>query len=457
MHLVFSQYKPVEDSKRLRRFFSLRRSKVEEEKKEIADEVDQQNFVKMEVNFLQYPIGTLDRRSTLKKITYKDTIPMPGGKVEIEWQVIGSAEYGIPGPTAIELDDAITEMLMQKERWINGRPPKWMATTYYELIKMMGMTPTGGVRKMIKRDIERIRTTTNISKGAYKKRNRDGVKSWFDGQVNKYQFLGQLGGNPDNSIPDAIAQTERETTVIIGLTDIYWENIAGIAGKPYTMPINFTFMKTLENSVLKRVYKLLALAFQTMARTEYKGEECINYNYQELCGRTPIKTWEERYKAKGHIQRYLDPFVKEGILRDYELEFNKEDRTRWFVRLYQGPRSKEDEQRILGQQDLFERIEPKLLEAEQQKRISAFRNANKKNKKIEEQEQAALEAEARQKSDELTRYYDGLNDEGKQAIDEVVRAKIEMLPPLVRNSKLSADVARADAIEEHRMRQDANR
>jgi hypothetical protein len=430
---------------------------VEEEKKEIVSEEDQPNLVKMEVNFLQYPMGTLDKRSTLKEITYKDTIPTPGGKVEIEWQVIGSAKFGIPGPTALELDDAITQMLMQKERWKNGRPPKWMATTYYELSETMGMKPSGRVYKMMKRDIERIRTTTNISKGAYKTRDRSGGRSWFDGQVNKYQSLGQLGENPDKCIPDEIVQTEGETKVIIGLTDIYWENIAGIAGKPYTMPINFTFMRTLESSVLKRVYKLLALAFQTMERTEYKGEECINYNYQELCGRTPIKTWEERYKAKGHIQRYLDPFVKKGILRDYELEFKKEDRTRWFVRLYQGTRAKEDEQRILGQQDLFERIEPKLLEAEQQKRISAVRNAKKKNKKIEEQEQVARETEARQNSDELTRYYNGLNDEGKKMVDEVIRAKIEMYPPMVRNSKLTADVARADAIEEYRMRQDANR
>lgn len=402
-------------------------------------------------------MGTLDKRSTLKEITYKDTIPTPGGKVEIEWQVIGSAKYGIPGPTALELDDAITQMLMQKERWRNGRPPKWMATTYYELSETMGMKPSGRVYKMMKRDIERIRTTTNISKGAYKTRDRNGGRSWFDGQVNKYQFLGQLGENPDKCIPDEIVQTEGETKVIIGLTDIYWENIAGIAGKPYTMPINFTFMRTLESSVLKRVYKLLALAFQTMERTEYKGEECINYNYQELCGRTPIKTWEERYKAKGHMQRYLEPFVTNGILRKYTLEFEKEDRTRWFVRFYQGPRAKEDEQRILGQIDLFERIEPKLLEADQQRRITENRNAKKKNKKMAEQENEMRETEARQKSDELTRYYNGLNDEGKKMVDEVIRAKIEMYPPMVRNSKLTADVARADAIEEYRMRQDANR
>ena len=430
---------------------------MEEEKKEIVSEEDQPNLVKMEVNFLQYPMGTLDKRSTLKEITYKDTIPTPGGKVEIEWQVIGSAKYGIPGPTALELDDAITQMLMQKERWKNGRPPKWMATTYYELSETMGLKPSGRVYKMMKRDIERIRTTTNISKGAYKTRDRSGGRSWFDGQVNKYQFLGQLGENPDKCIPDEIVQTEGETKVIIGLTDIYWENIAGIAGKPYTMPINFTFMRTLESSVLKRVYKLLALAFQTMERTEYKGEECINYNYQELCGRTPIKTWEERYKAKGHMQRYLEPFVTNGILRKYTLEFEKEDRTRWFVRLYQGPRAKEDEQRILGQIDLFERIEPKLLEADQQRRITENRNAKKKNKKVAEQENEMREAEARQKSDELTRYYNGLNDEGKKVVDEVIRAKIEMYPPMVRNSKLTADVARADAIEEYKMRQDANR
>lgn len=439
---------------------------MEEEKKEIVGELDQPNLVKMEVNFLQYPMGTLDKRSTLKEITYKDTIPTPGGKVEIEWQVIGSAKYGIPGPTALELDDAITQMLMQKERWKNGCPPKWMTTTYYELAEMMGIkeptkrtykTITGRTYRTIRRDIERIRTTTNISKGAYKTCDKSGGRNWFDGQVNKYQFLGQVGKNPDKCIPDEIAKTGGETKVIIGLTDIYWGNISGITGKPYIMPINFTFMRTLENSTLKRVYKLLALAFQTMERSEFKGEKCINYNYQELCGRAPVKMWAERYGAKGHMKRYLDPFVENGILRKYALEFEKEDRTRWFVRLYQGPRAIEDEQRIAGQIDLFKRIEPKLIEADRQKRASAFRATQKKNKKIEDQEQTAREAEARQKNDELTRYYDGLNDEGKQAIDEVVRAKIEMLPLLVRNSKLSADVARADAIEEYKMRQDANR
>ena len=402
-------------------------------------------------------MGTLDKRSTLKEIIYKDTIPTPGGNVEIEWQVIGSAKYGIPGPTALELDDAITQILMQKWRWKNGRPPKWMATTYYELSEMMGMKSSGRVYTMMKRDIERIRTTTNISKGAYKTRDRRGGKSWFDGQVNKYQFLGQLGENPDKCIPDEIVKTEGETKVIIGLTDIYWENIAGISGKPYTMPINFTFLKTLENSVLKRVYKLLALAFQTMQRTEYKGDECINYNYQELCGRTPMKTWEERYRAKGHMQRYLNPFVGNGILRKYELEFKKEDRTRWFVRLYQGPRAKEDEQRIMGQIDLFERIEPKLLEAEQKKRTTAFRKTQKKNKGIEEQEQAEREADARQKSEALNRYYDALSEDGKKEVDEVTCAKIEAAPAIARNSKLTAVVARADAIEEYKLMRDANR
>ena len=428
---------------------------MEEEKKELVEETEYQNLVKMEVNFLQYPMGTLDKRSTLKEITYRDTIPTPGGKVEIEWQVIGTAKYGIPGPTALELDDAITQMLMQKERWRNGRPPKWMATTYYELAETMGMKPSGRVYAMMKRDIERIRTTTNISKGAYKTRDRSGGRSWFDGQVNKYQFLGQLGENPDKCIPDEIVKTEGETKVIIGLTDIYWENIAGIAGKPYTMPINFTFMRTLESSVLKRVYKLIALAFQTMERTEYKGEECINYNYQELCGRTPIKTWEERYKAKGHIQRYLEPFIGNGMLQKYTLEFEKEDRSRWFIRLYPGPRAKEEEQRILGQIDLFERIEPKLLEAEQQRRAAQHRKKNKKNKKEEEQENERRVTEERKKMEELARYYDGLSDEERKAIDDATREKVETYPGFIRQAKLTNDVARATAIEEHKIRQDA--
>jgi hypothetical protein len=424
-------------------------------KEEIVTTEDQPNLIKMEVNFLQYPMGTLDKRTKLKEISYRDTIPTPGGKIEIEWQVIGTAKYGIPGPTALDLDDAITQLLMQKERWKNGYPPKWMATTYYELAKTMGIQICGRVYTTIKRDIERIRTTTNISKGAYKTVDRNGGRSWFDGQVDKYQFLGQAGENPDKCIPEEIVKTEGETKVIIGLTDIYWENIAGLSGKPYIMPINFTFMRTLESSVLKRVYKLLALAFQTMERTEYKGEECINYNYQELCGRTPIKIWDERFKAKDHIQRYLNPFIGNGILKKYVLEFEKEDRSRWFVRLYQGPRAKEEEQRMLGQMDLFKQIEPKLMEAEKRRRAAQHRKTNKKNKIEMEQENERRVTEESKKMEESARYYDGLSEEERKAIDDATRAKVETFPDFIRQLKMTNDVARADAIEEHKIRQDA--
>lgn len=104
--------------------------------------------------------------------------------------------------------------------------------------------------------------------------------------------------NPDKCIPDEIVQTEGETKVIIGLTDIYWENIAGIAGKPHTMPINFTFMRTLESSVLKRVYKLLALAFQTMERTEYKGKSASTTTTKNYVGEHQLRRGRKGIKRK---------------------------------------------------------------------------------------------------------------------------------------------------------------
>lgn len=182
----------------------------------------------MEVNFFRIGMGTLDKRSTLKEITYRrdnsNAWRESGNWVASHWI---SEIWDTRPNCAWTRWGAITQMLMQKERWRNGRPPKWMATTYTtNYRKRWEWSHQDESTKWWRETLSEYERQPD-SKGAYKTRDRSGGRSWFDGQVNKYP-IPWTAWSPSMLSP--MVQTEGETKVIIGLTDIYWENIA-VSGK----------------------------------------------------------------------------------------------------------------------------------------------------------------------------------------------------------------------------------
>jgi hypothetical protein len=318
-------------------------------------------FTKAEVNFLQLPFGSLDQHFKGNEIIYKCSIPNQNGEyIDFEWSVTANSKFGFPGPTAIELDNAISKLFQDKNRRMNDQVPKWIKVPYYELAKEMGHTINGRTYARIKKDLRRLWGVGIVSKRAFYQK---GQKKWGELMFNKYQAIALK----DESIPAGVPESEanekgKAGMVYIVLGDIYWESLKN----HYTKQINYDFMMSLGNATLERIYQLLSLGFQTRMTKDKEGKECLNYNYLEFCGRLPLKTWDEKFRAKFHLKRFLNKFVENKYLENYIFEFEREQE-RWFIRFYPGAKALEELEIISGQQTLFDHLEPQIKMIEQEK------------------------------------------------------------------------------------------
>jgi len=354
-----------------------------------------QGFVKTEVNFLQYPIGTLDKHYKGLSISYKEKIKED---LTIEWRIEGGGISGLPGPTAIELDNVISKLLQDKTRWINGEIPKWIKVPYYQLAKELGHISGGRVdgrtNKRIKKDLRKIGIASIISKRAFKEK---GKTKWGELIFSKYQSIALKGESVPHSsgVPEAEGDEEgRASMVYIVLSDIYWNSLK----VNYTKPINYKFMMSLKSAVLQRVYQLLSLGFQTRMSNDKNGIACLNYNYAEFCGRLPLKIWKSRYEAKRKLVPYLTKMMERGYLKKFEFEFQR-SQDRWFIRFYPGSIALEELEVIQGQRLLFDQVAPQVEERKRLKRVKGW-ETNRKEREAKETENKKQEEEQREKEDQ---------------------------------------------------------
>ena len=344
------------------------------------------NFVNAEVNFLQYPIGTLDKFFKGNSITFKDTLEYEGGKVERIWQVSGNAEFGFPGPTAVELDLAITKLISEKTP--TGEPVrKWYKTSYEELAKYMGLTKTGPLFDYIKKDLYKLLGVLIVSKRTFKRIDQE--QKWGELAFHKYDAVALKG----ESIPDQVDEEERKKSkdgkaeqVYIVLSDIYLENL----NAHYTKKINYELIKQLHGAKAKRIYSLLSYQFSNHMKPDPDGKECINYNYMELCGRMPMKVLQTRWQARQQLKKHLDQLVKQGYLEKYIFEFDGQP-ARWFIRFYPGK---------LARQELAfgEQLSLWNTSAFKQKQLESEIEAEEQNK-----QQLTMKSEAKKKEEENKR------------------------------------------------------
>jgi len=327
------------------------------ERKELTEIRD--GFINAEVNFLQYPIGTLDQHFKGSSIIFKDILEYKGGEVERIWQVSGNAEFGFPGPTAVELDMAITKLINEKTP--KGEAVrKWYKTNYEELAEYMGLTKSGHLFDYIKKDLYKLFGAAIVSKKTFKQKGKE--QRWGELAFHKYDAVAIKG----ESIPIQVDEEEHKKSkdgkaeqVYIVLSDIYLENL----NAHYTKKINYELVKQLHGIKLKRMYPLLSYQFSNHMKLDPDGKKCINYNYMELCGRMPLKVWTIKKEVKRQLKKQLDSLLKYGYLEKYAFEF-AEPVVDWYIRMYPGTLAKDEIDYCAGQLFLWNSIfnNPKQLE-----------------------------------------------------------------------------------------------
>ena len=144
--------------------------------------------------------------------------------------------------------------------------------------------------------------------------------------------------------------------------------------------------------------------------------------------------------------------LRNGGLEEFIFEFDGDDVSKWFIRFFRGSRATHEAERISGQLELFRRIRPKIEKANQEKRQRKHRE-DEKVRQNEAEARAAAECDtAEREREELRMFYEGLPDEGKQAVDKMRDENLATYPDFVKSSKLTQEHALTDAIRKYRVK-----
>lgn len=350
------------------------------ERKELAE--IRNGFIDTEVNFLQYPIGTLDQRFKGNSIIFKDILEdYKGGEIERIWEVSGNAKFGFPGPTAVELDMAITKLINEKTP--KGEPiRKWYKTDEKELAEYMGLTKTGPLFDYIKRDLYKLFGAAIVSKKAFRQKGKE--QEWGELAFHKYDAVAIKG----KAIPTGVDEEEHKKSkdgiaeqIYIVLSDIYLENL----NAHYTKKINYKLVKQLHGIKLKRMYLLLSYQFSNHMKIDPEGKECINYSYIEFCGRMPLKICSIKWEAERQLKKYFDLLVKHNYLEKYVFEFDK-PAVDWYIRMYPGALVKYELDYCTGQLFLWDNFaKQKQLETSASNQLSDM-IAQQQAERVEEEQ-----------------------------------------------------------------------
>ena len=167
------------------------------------NEIDLPKIINSEVNLLVFPFFALNRKNLNKKLEteYREVVKRGDQKIEIVWNVSANPKYGYPGPFDREVHKAveqiISELLKEKGEIKNPIP----LGSLYNICNRIGINKTAGENyRMIKKALERIKTTTIKSVGTFY--SKEG-KQWVDDNFSLYDRVVFKGKElPNNEIAD---------------------------------------------------------------------------------------------------------------------------------------------------------------------------------------------------------------------------------------------------------------
>ncbi|MFA5858179.1 MAG: hypothetical protein WC955_03855 [Elusimicrobiota bacterium] len=309
---------------------------IEKDKKEIRDDIIKP--IKAEVNFMQYPIGNVYAKSKKNTILYKRKFRDGNEEKEMIWRVMGTEAFGLPGPSAIETDLAITKLINDR-----GWPvSRYLATSLYEIAMTKGVIPKGANIESIRQDLKEL-VTMNIESQHTFKRNweLDKKKKYVSGGIDAFFHKYEMIVLKNESIPDQIpkselSEKEKETGisehVYIVLNEMYTHSF----NTYYTRKIDYKYMMDFPDVVLKRLYLILNLAFTTIMN----NNNYVKLPYTDFCQRIPLEIQRHISKAKEKLNKHLTTLITFGYIKDFKwVNTKSKNPNDWELHIYPGARA----------------------------------------------------------------------------------------------------------------------
>ena len=289
------------------------------------NKIDLPKIINSEVNLLVFPFFALNRKNLNKKLEteYRDIVKRGDQKIEIVWNVSANPKYGYPGPFDREVHKAveqiISELLKEKGEIRNPIP----LGSLYNICNKIGINKTAGENyRMIKKALERIKTTTIKSVGTFY--SKEG-KQWVDDNFSLYERVVFKGKElPENKIAD-------DNYLFLG--SWYLQNLNSF----YIKPIDYYYLQSLKSKIASRLYEILGVKFYGLRN---KRENFICYKYSKLCQLLPVTPHEQISLAKQQINPGNNELKDTGFISKFD--WSENGNKDWLIYYCPGERAKEE-------------------------------------------------------------------------------------------------------------------
>lgn len=279
-----------------------------------------------EVNLLKFPFFALTTKDIFnrKKTEFSTVVERGDEKLEIKWKVSSDPEYGYPGPFEKKVHRAMEQMFDKMDLPLAN--PITFST--YKLCKIMGISIGGRQYKRVKDALLCIKTTSIRSKGTFYQKKR---KKWVDDIFNLYDRIVFKG--------EQLGDGEVAETNYLYLNDVYLESL----NARYVKPLDYSYYRSLETNIAKRLYELLGVKFFGIYSSELNY---IRYRYSTLCKLLPLKRQRYPSYARRQFESAHKELVESDFLEGVEWEGTKADRD-WLIHYFPGSRVEDEIERNL--------------------------------------------------------------------------------------------------------------
>ena len=247
-----------------------------------------------EKNFLKLPLFVYN----------KELIHKPG-KIEInekekKFVVYGSIQYGLPGPFDETVYMALLKLLSEKKKPIENP----VAFSLNDIIKLMNAQSFGGIRRLVKESLKRIRFIIVETKGfIYDNQRKIYVEDNFS-IFDRLVFISE-------KLPDG--QTAK--TNYLWLSEVMINNI----NSGYVLPLNYEKYVDLPTGISKGLYRILFPLLNRFKKANFK----IKYSVIQQRLQLPFRTSQSLMIRQ--LEKALHQLINKKIISGYSVIQEKND------------------------------------------------------------------------------------------------------------------------------------
>jgi hypothetical protein len=254
-----------------------------------------QRLVRIEknLNSLGFFSPATKARQTKKVISISREVE--GMKVEARATIIGHQENGLP--TTADLDKYLAfQLIVADLKARNGVIVNPVKFTTYQLLKVLGQTPSGKNYRDVEEWLDRMSATWIKSEGAVYFAK---TKRYARDRFHVFDRVVTAGEEVDGSVADRN---------YVWLSSWQLENL----NHNYVLPIDLGEYQRLNSPIAKALVPLLYVWFYASTRTVQK-------RYTDLCQLLSIRSYPQISRAKEKLSPGLNELVEVGYVSEWQL------------------------------------------------------------------------------------------------------------------------------------------